>query len=407
MSDEEIIDGIVKGEIPFRRVEEHTDGDSERATRIRRRAVEIMTGSALDNVGYYSIDAQRSMKAHIENMIGVVQIPMGIVGPIYVRGDYADGEYYVPMSTTEGALIASVSRGCSAIARAGYAKATVFRDGMTRGPVLMAPDAAVATDAADFVVEKFDEIKDIAEETDPFITLLRIDPYVVGRNIFLRFVYDTGDAMGMNMCTIATDESLRFIENQFPSIAHVALSGNMCIDKKPSALNLIEGRGKSVVCDIVLPRDVVEDVFKTTPEAVVDVCYRKCLIGSAQAGSYSFNAHFANMIAAIYLATGQDEAHVVEGSSGFTLAELTDERDLYFSVTIPSLQVGTIGGGTNVETQQEALSIIGVHGAGNPPGSNAKKFAEIISAVVLAGELSLIGAIGARHLSEAHIRLNR
>lgn len=404
---DDIVDKLISGELKLHEVEAHVNGDSQAATAIRRRFVEKLTGKELRHIEHYSLNVERAMKANIENMIGAVQIPMGLAGPLPVKGDCADGEYYVPMSTTEGALVASVSRGCSAIKKAGHARSTILRDGITRAPVLLAPDARAAKEAADFVQDHLEEVKSAADATDPFISLLRIDPFVVGRNLFLRFVYDTGDAMGMNMVTIATDEALKLLEERFPSLRHVALSGNMCVDKKPAAVNFILGRGKSVVSEITLSRDAVESVFKTTPEAMVDVCYRKCLLGSAQAGSYGFNAHFANTVAAIFLATGQDEAHVVEASNGFMLAELTDDGDLHCSVTLPSLQVGTVGGGTGVDTQQEALSILGVNGPGDPPGSNAKAFAEIIAATVLAGELSLIGALGARHLSESHIRLNR
>ncbi|MHC1566184.1 MAG: hydroxymethylglutaryl-CoA reductase (NADPH) [Candidatus Syntropharchaeia archaeon] len=407
MNDEEIIEGIKSGRIKFREVENYTDNDSLRATELRRRALEEITGTSLKNIGNFSIDANAAMRANIENMIGAVQIPCGVAGPINVHGEYANGEYYVPMATTEGALIASVSRGCLAINLSGGARSYIIRDGMARAPVLRAPDASHARKVANYIKNNFEEVKRIADESDPFISLSRIDPYIVGRNLFLRFVYNTGDAMGMNMATIATDETLKFLEEKFPFLTHIALSGNMCVDKKPSAINFIEGRGKSVISEVILKKEVIKDVLKTDPHKMEEICYRKCLIGSAQAGSYGFNSHFANMIGAIFLACGQDEAHIVESSNGFTTAEITEDGDLYFSVTIPSLCIGTIGGGTGVDTQREALSIMGIYGPGNPPGSNSRKFAEIIGGIVLAGEVSLIGALGARHLAESHIRLNR
>jgi len=404
--DEEIVEKIVKGEIKLYEVEDYTGGDSFKATELRRRAIERITGVRLENIGNFSIDANRAMKANIENMIGVAQLPLGIAGPLQVKGEFADGSYFIPLATTEGALVASVNRGCTAINKSGGARSLVLRDGMARAPVLKARDAEHAARAARFVEENFERLKKMAEDTDPFITLQQIEPYIVGRNLFLRFVYGTGDAMGMNMATFATDEILKFLEQEL-DLEHIALSGNLCVDKKPSAMNFLRGRGKTVVSEVVLKREVIKEVLKTTPEAMAEVCYRKCFVGSAQAAAYGFNAHFANIIAAIFIATGQDEAHVVEGSHGITTAEVTEDGDLYFAVTLPSLQVGTVGGGTALGTQKEALSIMGVYGPGNPPGSNAKKFAEIVAAAVLAGEVSLLGALGARHLAEAHMRLNR
>ncbi len=404
MEDPGLIDKIVKREVKFHEVEKHVD--ARKATELRRRALEVLTVKKLKNTGVFSIDAERAMKANIENFIGVAQVPMGVAGPVQVKGGFADGLYYIPLATTEGALVASISRGCTTINKSGGAISFVIQDGMARAPVLKARNAGHAREALNFINRSKDKLKEIAESTSKFLKLEGIQTWIVGRNLFVRFVYKTGDAMGMNMATIATDEAIKFLEIE-SGLKHVALSGNMCVDKKSSALNLIMGRGKTVISEVVLTRDVIKEVLKTSPEAMADIVYRKCLIGSALAASYGFNAQFANVIAAIYIATGQDAAHVVEGSQGFTTAELTEEGDLIFSVTIPSLQVGTVGGGTALGTQREALEIIGVYGAGEPPGSNATKFAEIVGAAVLAGEISLIGALGARHLAEAHVRLNR
>ncbi len=404
MEEQELIDKIVKGEVKFHEVEKHVD--ARKATELRRRALEVLTETQLHNLSVFSIDVERAMKANTENFIGVAQVPMGVAGPVQVKGDSANGLYHIPLATTEGALVASVNRGCTVINKSGGAISFVTQDGMARAPVLKARNASHARESLNFINRSKDKLKEIAESTSRFLKLEGIQTWIVGRNVFVRFVYKTGDAMGMNMATIATDEVIKFLESE-SGLKHVALSGNVCADKKSSALNLIMGRGKTVISEVVLTRDVIEEVLKTSPEAMADIVYRKCLIGSALAASYGFNAQFANVIAAIFIATGQDAAHVVEGSQGFTTAELTEEGDLIFSVTIPSLQVGTVGGGTALGTQREALEIIGVYGAGEPPGSNATKFAEIVGAAVLAGEVSLIGALGAGHLAEAHVRLNR
>ncbi len=404
---EELAERVAKGEIKFYEVEEYTDGDSEMATEVRRRAVEKLTGARLKHLGEYTIDANRAMDKNIENMIGAVQIPVGIAGPLRVRGEYADGEYYVPLATTEGALVASVNRGCSAITESGGAHARIVKDAMTRAPVFKLPSARKALEFVEWVREHYDEIKEAAESTTRHGELLGIEEFITGRHVFLRFEFDTKDAMGMNMVTIAVEEAVRWIEEHHPDAKCVSVSGNVCVDKKPSWLNNVMGRGRTVVAEVEVPADVVEEKLKTTPEAMAEVNYRKNLIGSATAGNVGFNAHHANIVAAIFLATGQDEAHVVDGSTGYTTMEVTEDGDLYASVTIPSLNVGTVGGGTGVETQRECLEILGVAGGGDPPGTNAREFAEVVAAAVLAGELSLIAALAAGHLGRAHRLLGR
>jgi hydroxymethylglutaryl-CoA reductase (NADPH) len=276
---------------------------------------------------------------------------------------------------------------------------------MTRAPVFRAQDITTAKKLVDWVNANFKRLKDRAEETTKFGELLSVKAFVAGRNVYLRFSYDTKDAMGMNMVTIATDAAVDLVL-EANDVELIALSGNMCTDKKPAAINVIEGRGKTVSADVVLGKDVITGKLKTTPERMAEVNYRKNLIGSARAGSLGFNAHAANIAAALFIACGQDAAHVVEASNAMTTMEIT-ESGLYCSVTLPSLPVGTVGGGTRIGTQQECLNMLGVAGAGEPPGANAKKFAEIIGAAVLAGEISLIAALAARHLAKAHAELGR
>ena len=420
-ADNEIIRDIISGKISLHEVEKVV-GEPKKAVDLRKRAIEKLTGTNLKHISNYSVNPGEATQRNIENMIGVAQVPMGIAGPLKIEGEFARGDYFVPLATTEGALVASVSRGMSVITKSGGAQTMIYRNGITRAPVMKLPSAKHSKIVIRWIEENFGKIKAVAEHGERFLTLLRITPFPVGRNLYLRFVYDTSDAMGMNMVTFGTDQALELLESEFPFIEHVALSGNMCIDKKPSALNLIMGRGKSVIAEVEIPRKVIKDVLKTTPEAMADVNYRKNLLGSAQAGSYGFNAHFANPIAALYIATGQDAAHVVEGSHGFTTAEMvgdprnctaisghrlcpsTNACNLHMAVTMPAVQVGTVGGGMQRETQQEALKILGVAGGGE---NNAKAFAEIVAATTLAGEISLVGALAARHLSKAHKELGR
>jgi len=253
--------------------------------------------------------------------------------------------------------------------------------------------------------DNFAALKEAAEETTNHGELLDVTPYVVGNSVYLRFRYDTKDAMGMNMATIATEAVCGVVEAE-TAASLVALSGNLCSDKKPAAINAVEGRGRSVTADVRIPREVVEERLHTTPEAVAELNTRKNLVGSAKAASLGFNAHVANVVAAMFLATGQDEAQVVEGANAITTAEVQD-GDLYVSVSIASLEVGTVGGGTKLLTQSEGLDILGVSGGGDPAGSNADALAECIAVGSLAGELSLLSALASRHLSSAHAELGR
>ncbi|MFB6108251.1 MAG: hydroxymethylglutaryl-CoA reductase (NADPH) [Haloplanus sp.] len=397
-----LADRVRDGEIRFHELEDHADADA--AATARRLLVEAETGADLSAVGDYGFPADRA-DANVENMVGAAQIPMGVAGPVTVHGGAVDGERYLPMATTEGALVASVNRGCSVLDAAGGATARVTKSGMTRAPVFRVGDVTEAEALASWARDNEAALREAAEATTNHGELLDVTPYVVGDSVFLRFRYDTKDAMGMNMVTIATRAAAEVIEAETP--AHlVALSGNLCTDKKPAAVNAVEGRGRSVSADVTIPRAVVEERLHTTPEAVAEINTRKNLVGSAKAGSLGFNAHVANVVAAVFLAVGQDAAQVVEGSNAITTAE-TRDGDLYLSVSLASLEVGTVGGGTRLPTQSDALDLLGVAGGGDPPGSNADALAECIAVGALAGELSLLAALGSRHLSSAHESLGR
>jgi hydroxymethylglutaryl-CoA reductase (NADPH) len=397
---EEIIAKLLKGELKLYEIDKLTK-NTEEAIDIRRNFIEEKAQTSLDNIAHYSLDMDEALKRNIENPIGTIQIPVGLAGPLKVNGEHAQGDFYIPLATSEGALVASVNRGCSTITDAGGVNVRIVDDKMTRAPVIKAKSASDALKIKNWIKDHFMELKKAAEVTTRHGKLIKIDPVVVvGRYLYPRFVFKTGDSMGMNMVTIATDNALNLLTHK--TSAHVlALSGNFCVDKKPSNLNFIEGRGKSLVAEVIIPQVIVEQKLKTTTEAIVEVNTSKNLIGSAMAGSIGFNAQYANMIGALFLATGQDEAHIVEGSLGITTAEEVD-GDLYFSVNLPDVPLATIGGGTRLETAQECLEIMGVYGS-----DKVSKFAEIVGGTVLAGELSLIGALAAGHLARAHKELGR
>ena len=373
------------------------DKSVDEAVVLRREFLEKETETKFEHIGKYSIDMEAAFKSNIENPIGVVQVPLGVAGPLLVN----DEEYFVPLATSEGALVASINRGCSTITQSGGVSARILNDQMSRAPVIKVDNVSDAYKLKEWFLENFDELKSIAESTTNHGKLIKIDPIIVnGPFVYPRFVYTTGDSMGMNMVTIATDKVLDFMTCQ--TGAHVvALSGNVCVDKKPSQLNNILGRGKSVVADITIPKDIVESKLKTTAEGIVEVNIAKNLMGSVSSGTMAYNAHFANIVAALFLATGQDIAHTVEGSLGTTYAESRD-GDLYFSVSLPDLPVATVGGGTRLETASEGLELLGLKGSGN-----VDTFACVVAASVLAGELSLLGALSAGHLARAHSTLGR
>ena len=394
MSNQEIIDKLLNGEMKLYQVDKEVS--AKQATDIRREFLEQKYSIDLSNIGNYSLDMERACARNIENSIGILQLPMGIAGPLKINGEYCKREVFVPLATSEGALVASVNRGASTITASGGVNARVVSDITTRAPAIKTDNVNDAIKIKQWFVDNFDELKAIAESTTSHGKLIKIDPIlIVGSYVYPRFVFSTGDSMGMNMVTIASEKILEKLA-QDTTATHLALSGNVCVDKKPAAINIVEGRGKSVIADILIPKEIVEKKLKTTTEAIVEVNIAKNLIGSAASGSMGYNAHYANMVAAIFLATGQDAAHVVEGSLGITTAE-NRNGDLYFSVNLPDLPVATVGGGTSLEVAHEGLEILGVAGSGK-----AREYAEIVAGTVLAGELSLVGAIAAGHLARAH-----
>jgi hydroxymethylglutaryl-CoA reductase (NADPH) len=369
----------------------------------RRKALEDTVKIKLPNIGKFSLDEKVASSRNCENMIGVAQIPMGVAGPLKISGSLAKGDFYIPLATTEGALVASVSRGSKAITESGGADVDSHRIGATRGPVFKVKNLKENRQLYVYLKEHFEEIKSVAEKTSHHLTLKKYSTSAVGKYRYVRFVFDTQDAMGLNMVTIATDAIASYIKEK-TGISCLALSGNFCVDKKPSWQNLINNRGIKVWAEVVLTKKVLSEILKTSAQKAYDVWLAKCMLGSAMSGSMGFNAQFANVVAAIFIATGQDAAHVVEGSMGITTAEVIKD-DLYVSVYLPDLMVGTVGGGTGLATQNEALTLLGVAGGDN--GKNAQRLAEITAAAVLAGEISLLSSLEEGTLAKAHQELGR
>ena len=367
----------------------------------RRAAIEKETGVKLKHVAEYAFDEEVVMKKNIENLIGATQVPLGVAGPLTVNGV----KRLVPLATTEGALVASVNRGCTAIEKAGGVTAIVLEDRMTRSSLFVVDGIVKGKEFVDWVDSHFEEIAAHAEEGSRFLKVKKIKRWIIGRNIYLRFECFTGDAMGMNMVTIGVHQASEWIAGE-TGAEYLSASANLCVDKKAAAINMIEGRGKTVLAEVFLPDKVIKDVLKTDSDRLVDLAYRKNMLGSAQAGSYGFNMHVANVIAAMYIALGQDAAQSVNGSIGFSLFERV-KGGVHASLKLPALEVGTVGGGTCLPAQREALEMVGVAGSGEPAGGNAVRLAEIICAACLAGEVSGMAAQASHQLARAHKELGR
>jgi len=408
--DSEIINLVEKKHIPGHQLEKALS-DPSRGVRVRRK-IYMKNGNnlkrAMDTLPYQHYDYSKVMGACCENVVGYMPVPVGVVGPLNLDTKTT----YVPMATTEGCLVASTNRGCRALASCGVTTRVTY-DGMTRGPVVRFPCMARATAAKEWMGDRnnFESIKQHFDSTSRFARLQRLHTRIAGRMLYIRFVAKSGDAMGMNMLSKATEFAIQRMLDVFPDMEVVSLSGNFCTDKKPAAVNWVEGRGKSVVAEAILPAHIIKSVLKTSTSALVDLNISKNLVGSAMAGSIGgFNAHAANIITAIYIATGQDAAQTVGSSNCITLMEPWGEKgeDLYITCSMPSIEVGTVGGGTILPAQSSCLEMLGVKGP-HPtnPGANAAQLARVVCATVLAGELSLMSALAAGHLVRSHLKHNR
>jgi len=402
---EELVRSLVGGQRRFHELPK--DLPAEEAAEIRRQALAEMTRTPLANIGHHSLDVQRASHRNCENFIGVAQVPMGVVGPLRVRGLHADGDVYVPLATTEAALVASTNRGCAALREAGGAVVRVEDVGMTRAPVFRTSGIVQTQQFLQWVQEHEEEIRHLTESTSQFLRLLEVRPFAFGTTVFLRFRFDTGDAMGMNMATIACDRVVNDLIEPATGVPCIGLSGNYCVDKKPAHINFQEGRGKRIYAEILLDAQILHHVLKTDARSLVEVQYRKNLLGSIAAGSMGFNAHYANVVAAFFIATGQDPAHVVEGSLGITCIEPRGPDSVFASIFMPDVPLGAVGGGTSLDTQRESLAVLGVSPDSERRGEAVARLAEILGAVVLAGELSLMAAFTSNDLARAHEVLGR
>ncbi len=370
----------------------------------RRNFLKKSLGVSVDNIGSFSLDEKVASSRHCENMIGVAQVPLGIAGPLKIKNlKFKIKNCYIPLATTEGALVASVNRGCKAVYENGV-NVYSYRVGTTRGPVFYVGTLENNKKLYTWIKDNQHKIKKAAESTSQHLKYKKSESTGTASYVFIRFYFDTQDAMGMNMVTIATQKIVELIEKE-TGFNCLSIAGNFDIDKKPAWLNVIGKRGIKAWAETIVKKEVVQKVLKTNPQKIYNVWLAKCMIGSALSGSLGFNSHFANIIAALFTATGQDIAHTVEGSMGITTTEIQESGDLYISVYLPDLMVGTVGGGTGLATQKEALSILGVYGGDN--GKNALKFAELVAAAVLAGELSLLASLSEGSLAKAHKRLGR
>ncbi|HSK79183.1 MAG TPA: hydroxymethylglutaryl-CoA reductase (NADPH) [Thermoanaerobaculia bacterium] len=403
---DDLVRSLVEGERRFHELPK--DLPAAEAAEIRRLALGEMTQTPLSNIGHHSLDVHRAAHRNCENFIGVAQIPMGVVGPLRVRGKHVDDEeVYVPLATTEAALVASTNRGCAAVREAGGVVVRVEDVGMTRAPVFRTSGIVQTQQFLQWIHDHEDELRRLTESTSRYLKLLEVRPYAFGTTVFLRFRFDTGDAMGMNMATIACDRAVNELIEPGTGVPCIGLSGNYCVDKKPASINFHEGRGKRIYAEILLEAPILHHYLKTNARSLVEVQYRKNLLGSIAAGSLGFNAHYANVLSAVFIATGQDPAHVVEGSMGITCIEPRGPESVFASIFMPDVPLGAIGGGTALDTQREALAVLGVSPDPERRGDAVMRLAEIVGAVVLAGELSLMAAFTSNDLARAHEKLGR
>lgn len=394
------------------KAEDAITSDSDKITRIprsnvddydieiirkRQEFIQKYSGKSFEHVFRHSFDPHLT-KGNIENFTGVVQVPLGFAGPILVEGEHAKGEFIVPLATTEGTLVASYNRGIKVLNLSGGARVTVVADAMQRAPVFVFKDARGSRDFVGWVKHNYQKIREEAEATSNVAKLQYIDPYLSNKFTYLRFNFSTGDAAGQNMVGRATFAACSWILDNYKegAITNFYLESNLATDKKASQINVMHSRGKRVIAEATIKRDVLVQHMRVEPEKL-NYHSNIANIGAFLSGANNNGAHSPNAITAVFIATGQDVANVSESSAGILYTEMTPERDLYISLTIPSLIVATYGGGTGLPTQKECLEVMGCYGK-----NKVNKLAEIIGAVALAGEISLGSAISSSDWVSSH-----
>jgi hydroxymethylglutaryl-CoA reductase (NADPH) len=366
----------------------------------RQEFARSFAGTEFDHLTKYSFDPQMA-KGNIENFFGVAQVPIGIAGPIRINGEHAQGDFLVPLATTEGTLVASYNRGIKVVNLSGGVTCTVSDDRMQRAPVFVFDSAREARDFRTWVQHNMDDIARAAEGTSSVAKLLDIDIFLASRFAYLRFNYTTGDAAGQNMVGRATFAACSWMLDNLDNVRAFFLESNLATDKKHSQINIMRTRGKRVIAEAVVKRDVLVQHMRVEPQSLQ---YHSQIsnVGAFLSGANNNGAHSPNGITAMFIATGQDVANVAESSSGILYTELTDDGDLYMSLTIPSLIVATFGGGTGLPTQRECLQMMDCVGR-----DKVKKLAEIVAGVALAGEISLGSAISSLDWVSSHEKYGR
>lgn len=386
--------------IPRDKVDDYSDD----AIKTRQKFAEDFTKSKAEHIWQYSFDPH-TLAGNVEHFVGIAQIPLGVAGPLKVNGEHANGEFLIPMATTEGTLVASYNRGMKVLNESGGVKCSVVGDAMQRAPVFVFDDARGARNFVEWIKKHEREIADEAESTSSVAKLKEIDCYQSNKFAFLRFNYETGDAAGQNMVGRATFAASSWILDKYKTnkggIVKFYLESNFATDKKASQVNIMRTRGKRVTAECLIPRDVLIQNMRVEPEQL-QYHAQVANIGAIMSGANNNGLHSANGITAMFIATGQDVANVSESSAGILYTELTAEKDLYISITIPSLIVATYGGGTGLATQKECLNLLGCWGR-----NKVHKFAEIVAGVVLAGEISLASAISSSDWVSSHEQYGR
>lgn len=376
---------------------DNNDDFSEKIIRERQTFIEKYTGRSYNHLFKYSIDPKTTY-GNIENFTGVVQVPLGFAGPIMIHGEHAKGEFIIPLATSEGTLVASYNRGIKVVNLSGGVKATVVGGAMQRAPVFVFKDARDSRDFMEWVKVNYEKIKEESERTSSIAKLLYIDPYLSNKFTYLRFNFSTGDAAGQNMVGRATFAACSWIIENYEKgkIKNFYLESNLATDKKASQINIMRSRGKRVIAEATIERDVLVQHLRVEPE---QIHYHANIanVGAFLSGANNNGAHSPNAITAMFIATGQDVANVAESSAGILYTEITSKGNLYISLTIPSLIVATYGGGTGLPSQKECLESMDCFGKGK-----VNKLAEIISAVALAGEISLGSAISSSDWVSSH-----